>query len=119
MQYVVGCHDFRNLCKMDVANGVVKYDRRILSAKVKVFATDPFCNSADTASGLLPFNIFILLLYRETSLLQNICFVCSGLTSVMKIFWGIVPWHQFYIVLAIRYEISSIKSQDLNKVPRN
>jgi hypothetical protein len=39
---------------MDVANGVWKYERRILSAKVKVLATDPFHNNADTASGLLP-----------------------------------------------------------------
>lgn len=26
---VCGAHDFRNLCKMDVANGVVKYTRAI------------------------------------------------------------------------------------------
>jgi tRNA pseudouridine38/39 synthase len=54
VQYVVGCHDFRNLCKMDVANGVLKYDRRILSAKVKVLTMDPFHKDADTISGLLP-----------------------------------------------------------------
>ncbi|CAO1400527.1 unnamed protein product [Diamesa hyperborea] len=28
-QYLVGCHDFRNLCKMDVGNGVVNYNRRL------------------------------------------------------------------------------------------
>lgn len=53
IQHVVGCHDFRNLCKMDVANGVVKYERRIVSAKVKVLAADPFHGGADTVSGLL------------------------------------------------------------------
>lgn len=53
VQHVVGCHDFRNLCKMDVANGVVQYDRRIVSASVRVIATDPFHNDTDTASGLL------------------------------------------------------------------
>ncbi|XP_013782607.2 tRNA pseudouridine(38/39) synthase-like [Limulus polyphemus] len=29
-QYLVGEHDFRNMCKMDVGNGVVNYNRKIL-----------------------------------------------------------------------------------------
>ncbi|KAM6045029.1 tRNA pseudouridine(38/39) synthase isoform 2-T2 [Theristicus caerulescens] len=33
-QRYVGTHDFRNLCKMDVANGVVNFQRTILSAAV-------------------------------------------------------------------------------------
>lgn len=33
-QRYVGTHDFRNLCKMDVANGVVNFQRTILSARV-------------------------------------------------------------------------------------
>ncbi|NXJ86850.1 PUS3 synthase, partial [Trogon melanurus] len=33
-QRYVGTHDFRNLCKMDVANGVVNFQRTILSAGV-------------------------------------------------------------------------------------
>ncbi|NXX99310.1 PUS3 synthase, partial [Centropus bengalensis] len=33
-QKFVGTHDFRNLCKMDVANGVVNFQRTILSATV-------------------------------------------------------------------------------------
>ncbi|NXX20279.1 PUS3 synthase, partial [Podargus strigoides] len=33
-QRYVGTHDFRNLCKMDVANGVVNFQRTILSAEV-------------------------------------------------------------------------------------
>ncbi|OXB81230.1 UNVERIFIED_CONTAM: hypothetical protein H355_014274 [Colinus virginianus] len=33
-QRYVGTHDFRNLCKMDVANGVVNFQRTILSAQV-------------------------------------------------------------------------------------
>lgn len=36
IQQVVGTHDFRNLCKMDVANGVTEYFRRIMSASVGV-----------------------------------------------------------------------------------
>lgn len=30
-----GTHDFRNLCKMDVGNGVLQFERTILSASVK------------------------------------------------------------------------------------
>ncbi|XP_025927507.1 tRNA pseudouridine(38/39) synthase [Apteryx rowi] len=33
-QRYVGTHDFRNLCKMDVANGVINFQRTILSARV-------------------------------------------------------------------------------------
>lgn len=33
-KYVMGNHDFRNLCKMDVANGVVNFTRSIDDAKV-------------------------------------------------------------------------------------
>ena len=33
-QKLVGEHDYRNLCKMDVGNGVVNYTRRIISAQI-------------------------------------------------------------------------------------
>lgn len=33
--YLVGTHDFRNLCKMDVANGVVNYLRTIIFADIE------------------------------------------------------------------------------------
>ncbi|XP_066221252.1 tRNA pseudouridine(38/39) synthase isoform X5 [Saccopteryx leptura] len=35
-QKYVGTHDFRNLCKMDVANGVINFQRTILSAQVEL-----------------------------------------------------------------------------------
>ncbi|XP_069869566.1 tRNA pseudouridine(38/39) synthase isoform X1 [Dipodomys merriami] len=35
-QKYVGTHDFRNLCKMDVANGVINFQRTILSAQVRI-----------------------------------------------------------------------------------
>jgi tRNA U38,U39,U40 pseudouridine synthase TruA len=72
VQYVVGCHDFRNLCKMDVANGVVKYERRILSASVKVLATDPFHNGADGLSGLFHLKMVISVSYGETTSVQRL-----------------------------------------------
>lgn len=37
--YLVGSHDFRNLCKMDVGNGVVAFERAIRSARI-VLSTD-------------------------------------------------------------------------------
>lgn len=35
-KYLVGTHDFRNLCKMDVGNGVVNYIRRLDNVEIKV-----------------------------------------------------------------------------------
>lgn len=34
VKYVIGDHDFRNICKMDVANGVIKFKRTVIDAKV-------------------------------------------------------------------------------------
>ncbi|XP_031840437.2 tRNA pseudouridine(38/39) synthase [Nomia melanderi] len=34
IKYTIGEHDFRNICKMDVANGVINYKRTVLDAKV-------------------------------------------------------------------------------------
>ncbi|XP_055703934.1 tRNA pseudouridine(38/39) synthase isoform X2 [Phlebotomus papatasi] len=38
--HLQGSHDFRNLCKMDVANGVVSFTRTIESAVIKEIAQD-------------------------------------------------------------------------------
>nr|SVE77673.1 EOG090X083V [Daphnia lumholtzi] len=34
-QYLIGEHDFRNFCKMDVGNGVIKFHRRIMDIKIE------------------------------------------------------------------------------------
>nr|XP_020667214.1 tRNA pseudouridine(38/39) synthase [Pogona vitticeps]XP_020667215.1 tRNA pseudouridine(38/39) synthase [Pogona vitticeps] len=39
-QKFVGVHDFRNLCKMDVANGVTNFHRTILTAEVRLVDRD-------------------------------------------------------------------------------
>jgi hypothetical protein len=112
VQYVVGCHDFRNLCKMDVANGVVKYERRILSAKVNVLATDPFHNGADTASGLLHLKMVISVLYGEISSVQRLYSLLTRLliNNLMKILYLVVIFHHlYYIALVVA----------LNKVNKN
>lgn len=35
-KFLIGSHDFRNLCKMDVGNGVVNYTRRLDHVEIKV-----------------------------------------------------------------------------------
>lgn len=38
--FLVGSHDFRNLCKMDVGNGVVNYIRRLDHVEIKVVTSN-------------------------------------------------------------------------------
>nr|XP_033321543.1 tRNA pseudouridine(38/39) synthase [Megalopta genalis] len=40
VKYTIGEHDFRNICKMDVANGVTNYKRTVLDAKVLLHRAD-------------------------------------------------------------------------------
>ncbi|KAJ0016069.1 hypothetical protein NQD34_014359 [Periophthalmus magnuspinnatus] len=47
-----GTHDFRNLCKMDVGNGVLQFERTILSASVRPA-------KPQTASSTDPYELFI------------------------------------------------------------
>nr|CAD7411027.1 unnamed protein product [Timema poppensis] len=44
-RFIVGTHDFRNFCKMDVANGVVNFTRSVVSAQVSVMSRDPHMSS--------------------------------------------------------------------------
>ncbi|XP_012267402.2 tRNA pseudouridine(38/39) synthase [Athalia rosae] len=39
-KYIIGTHDFRNICKMDVANGVVSFIRAISNAEISLCAKD-------------------------------------------------------------------------------
>ncbi|XP_016398805.1 tRNA pseudouridine(38/39) synthase-like isoform X1 [Sinocyclocheilus rhinocerous] len=38
-----GTHDFRNICKMDVGNGVLRFQRTILSASIQPAQLNPTC----------------------------------------------------------------------------
>lgn len=40
-KFLVGSHDFRNLCKMDVGNGVVNYIRRLDHVEIKLATKNP------------------------------------------------------------------------------
>lgn len=44
-QHLLGTHDFRNLCKLDVKNGVVNYIRDVQFVKVSLLTRDPYHNS--------------------------------------------------------------------------
>ena len=43
--YLIGLHDFRNFCKMDVGNGVIDYHRRITSVTVDLIENEPEMSS--------------------------------------------------------------------------
>lgn len=34
-KYIIGTHDFRNFCKMDVGNGVVQFVRNIIDIDIE------------------------------------------------------------------------------------
>lgn len=38
--HIIGVHDFRNLCKMDVANGVTTFTRVIFTAQIKQLSSN-------------------------------------------------------------------------------
>lgn len=40
-----GTHDFRNICKMDVGNGVLQFQRTILSATIQPAQLNPTCSN--------------------------------------------------------------------------
>ncbi|KAF3422522.1 hypothetical protein E2986_04841 [Frieseomelitta varia] len=40
VKYTIGEHDFRNICKMDVANGVINYLRKVINAEVCMYRRD-------------------------------------------------------------------------------
>lgn len=50
--HLVGSHDFRNLCKMDVGNGVVNYTRRLDHVEIKLATKNHEC--------LEPFDMWLL-----------------------------------------------------------
>lgn len=48
LKFMIGSHDFRNICKMDVANGVVNFNRTILEASVRSIK-----ENLETISGIV------------------------------------------------------------------
>ena len=48
LQSLVGVHDFRNLCKMDVKNGITTFTREIFEAEVKLKRSQLVPNNPST-----------------------------------------------------------------------
>ena len=46
-QYLLGTHDFRNFCKMDVGNGVINYTRNILQLTIDAPTGDDSYNMCE------------------------------------------------------------------------
>lgn len=49
---LIGTHDFRNLCKMDVNNGVTNFTRKVISADIHKSCTE----NTEKGCTLLPNN---------------------------------------------------------------
>lgn len=62
-QYVLGSHDFRNLCKMDVGNGVVNYVREVRSIDIH------HCNETNSGSE---FDMMVLTLVGSAFLWHQV-----------------------------------------------
>ncbi|XP_045457945.1 tRNA pseudouridine(38/39) synthase [Melitaea cinxia] len=56
---LVGSHDFRNFCKMDVGNGVVEYTREILSATILPFDVNDVDNPTSMYVLIIEGNAFL------------------------------------------------------------
>lgn len=68
-EYLVGVHDFRNFCKMDVGNGVVEFVRNIQS--VHIAAVEG--NDLNEVGKLKLFYHFYFKLWGTNFLFKMIC----------------------------------------------
>lgn len=61
--YLIGTQDFRNLCKMDVSNGVTEFKREILSAVIKQCSFSH--NDAGSMFYCFYLKLFILSIFKS------------------------------------------------------
>merc|ERR1712156_581848 len=73
-QYLLGTHDYRNFCKMDVANGVVSYIRQITSVEARKLQ-----NNAESCN---PFDMCCLTIVGRAFLWHQIRCIVSVLFRV-------------------------------------
>lgn len=86
-QYLLGTHDYRNFCKMDVANGVVSYIRQITSVEAKKLQ-----NNAESCN---PFDMCCLTIVGRAFLWHQIRCIVSVLFRVAS--------GTFYYLQAFKY----------------
>ncbi|XP_006000931.1 tRNA pseudouridine(38/39) synthase [Latimeria chalumnae] len=73
-QRYVGTHDFRNLCKMDVANGVFNFQRTILSAAVR--PTEERAGAQEDAFAMYEFVVTgLAFLYHQVRCMVAVLFL--------------------------------------------
>jgi tRNA pseudouridine38/39 synthase len=88
--YLLGEHDFRNLCKMDVNNGVINYKRNILRADLKHYFSDS--NNITNSDN-----------YKQTNASYSMC----ELTITGSAFL----WHQIRCIVALLFLIGERKEE--------
>lgn len=67
-----GTHDFRNLCKMDVGNGVLQFERTILSASVR--PVNPEHSASTDQYDIFVFEVKgLAFLYHQVAKLYDHC----------------------------------------------
>ena len=81
--YLIGGHDFRNFCKMDVGNGVTEYHRRITAVSVEVLDKD---ESESNNSTISPYDMCALTISGKAFL-----------------------WHQIRCIVAVLFRIGAGK----------
>jgi len=101
IQQVVGTHDFRNLCKMDVANGVVQFYRRITSADIKI------CSENNQFSTNRDYDMCELTIVGKAFLWHQIRCIVSVLILVgcrkenPNIFIGLITVNNFKLIFIV------------------
>lgn len=73
VQYLLGAHDFRNFCKMDIANGVVEFTRNILDVSVHPVCS---CDELEHSGWSIQFRKCITYLFYQLSFFR-ILYLCS------------------------------------------
>lgn len=56
-EYLIGTHDFRNLCKMDVANGVTTFMREVMHVDIQKFGNDSTDKGDDQGYDMFYFEL--------------------------------------------------------------
>lgn len=69
-EYLVGVHDFRNLCKMDVGNGVIAFDREMKD--VRVVQTKQINCDNDSCNEASPYDMFYVQLTGKAFLWHQV-----------------------------------------------
>lgn len=106
--YLVGTHDFRNLCKMDVANGVTTFLREVMHVDIHQFSNDSLDNGGDPGYDMFYFELTgSAFLWHQIRCIMAVLFlVGEGKEDVMVIpdLLDVIktPWYIYRILLLIK-----------------